>query len=235
MPPFFDQWLCMRYRTLRPLVFLIPCVALPLLWGAAWQSAVSVVAGILLFAGFVWRYQPRHYEPAWRRVAQRLALDFVPRQGKRGAFVQGRVNGRFLTLTAHNPLPGWKQTSQTVIVVELKQTRYRFNFYTASRHERDARAVLGRDGGLGIAELDAHFVFQYEETASAAPLFDEALARRFARIGGASAQQRITVEPQRLAYRASSILLNPDSLVFLIELMVALADRVEASVVTPPP
>lgn len=229
----FDEWVCKRYRVLRLFTFLFPTVAVPLYFGATWPSAVSVVAGVLLFVWFMRRYQPRHYEPAWRRVAQQLDLEFVPRMETEGAFLRGWVDGRFLTLTAHHPLPKWSQSSFTRITVELVQTRYQFELSTASRHEQSARATLQRERGVGNPLIDPLFIFQNSTPAPIAPLFDDTMAHQLARIGNSPTQQRIRVDTQRLTYRASGILLNPNSLVFLLKLMAALAQRVENAAATP--
>lgn len=222
-----DVWICRWYRVLRPLPLLIFCVAVPIGLGATWWSTASCVLGVVFFVALVLRYQPRHFEPAWREMAQQLGVEFVPRLGDGAAFVRGEINGRFITLTPHNPLPKWNQPAQTVIQVALDNSPYRFSFYNASPKEREARATFNKRRGIGVPELDARFVFQGGEERPLTPIFTSDLTRQLARIGDSPTQQRITVEANQLTYRANGILLKVNSLVFLIELMAQLAGAVE--------
>jgi len=223
----FD-FICRQYRRLRPFIFLIPCVALPLYFGASWISGISLGLGLMLFASFVVIFQPRHYEPAWREVAQKAGLDFVERHGENGAFLRGTGNGRFLTLTAQNPLPRWHQTAQTELKVAFNQPQsHQFTLTSTTQRERDARQLYNINSGIGIPELDTLFAFQSHTDQPIKPIFTDELATQLARIGHSDTTQQIEVTGTHLTYTAQSILLNQQTVLFLIELMGNFAERIE--------
>ena len=221
---------CRQYRQLRSFFFLIPCVALPLYFGAGWISGVSFGLGILLFGGFVLTIQPRHYEPAWQDVAQKAGLDFLERNENRGAYIRGMVNGHSTTLTAQNPLPRWHQTAQTKLKVEFKLPQsHQFILTSTTQRERDARELYNISNGISISDLDRLFVVQNQTDQPLNPIFTSELTTQLARIGHSDTTQQIEVTPIYLTYTAQSILLNQQTLLFLIELMVALAEKVETN------
>ena len=223
-------FVCRQYRRLRPFLFLIPCVALPLYFGASWLSGVSFGVGLLLFVGFVVTIQPRHYEPAWREVSREAGLDFVERDGREGAYVRGVINGRSLTLTAQNPLPRWDQTAQTNLQITFTQPHlHQFTLTSTTQRERDARQLYNISGGSGIPKLDALFAFQNQSEQAITTIFTDDLTTQLTRIGYSDTTQQIEVTPIHLNYTAQSILLNQRTLSFLLELMGALAEAIETN------
>ncbi|MEM7333185.1 MAG: hypothetical protein AAF490_13940 [Chloroflexota bacterium] len=222
------SWICRHYRRLRPFIFLIPCVGLPLFFGATWISSVSLLLGLLLFSVFVWNIQPRHYEPAWQEVAQKAGLEFMTRTKEAGAYVMGVINGRKLNLTAQNPLPSLSQTPQTRLAIDLNGEQiHSFTLTSTNKRERDARKLYNLNNGIGILELDELFTFKNQTDHPIAPLFTDALTQQLARIGHSETDQTIELTPTQIIYTAQSILLNQQTLIFLIGLMGELADRVE--------
>ena len=225
----FD-FLCRQYRRLRPFIFLIPCVALPLYFGAGWISGISFGLGLLLFGGFVLAVQPRHYEPAWREVAQKAGLEFVERADEDGAFLRGVVNGRSTTLIAQNPLPRWHQTAQTELQVAFNQPHFhQFTLTSTTKRERDARKLYNMSSGIGILELDTLFVFHNQTDQPLTPLFTNDLTTQLTRIGYSDTPQQIAVTSTHLTYTAQSILLNQQTLLFLIEMLATFAEAVETN------
>ncbi len=225
-------WVLKHYRQLRPFIFLVPCVAIPLILGATWLSGVSVLLGLLLFISFVIIVQPRHYEPAWQAVAEQANLKFVPSKGRQNTNVDGVINGRMITLTAKNPLPKWNQTAETEIKVSFSQKQqHHFSLTSTNRREREARQLYQINSGIGIPKLDALFVFQNQTKQLIDSLFTKELTNQLVRIGDSDTVQKIEITPTHLCYTAQAILLKQSTLLFLIQLMSDLAERVETAVV----
>lgn len=226
----FEHWICRQYKLLRLIIFLISCVAVPLWLGATVWTAVSILVGLAITIWFVRRYQPRHFEPAWQQVAHRLGLRFVPPSDGQPACIEGEMNGRFLTLTPHNALPSWHHPSQTVLTVEIHNGCCELHFFNPTRHRRSSQSPLEGRTGVGHPQLDALFVFSHAQSADFSSLFTDELAEQLGRIGSSPTPQRITLTPQQLTYQANGILLNVNSLIFIIELMLRVAERAETAV-----
>lgn len=226
-----EGWICNYFRMMRTIVFFIPAVMVPLWLGPTIWSALSVIGGFLLFGLFMWRYQPRHFEPAWQQLADQLQLRFVPRTADSVAFVEGEINGRYLKLYPQNPLPKWNQPSQTILQVNIKNPQgHEFTFYNPSKREQDTRMANNIQSAIGVPKIDAHFVFMHHTDLPFAQIFSDPFATQLARIAPSTTHQRIRLEGDALTYEANGILINPNSLRFVIELMVELGERVETAV-----